>query len=110
MGHLGPELALGGKSWALNLQMGLQGAKIGPQESLDGAMRARIRSCKAWIRHQSYQSCCSIKITSVLVMFSSILLSARENILSWSSTEYTLLPNECHFCHEHHYRIVSFPH
>ena len=38
MGHLGPELALGGKSWALNLQMGLQGAKVGPQESLDGAM------------------------------------------------------------------------
>ena len=37
MGHLGPELALGGKSWALNLQMGLQGAKVGPQESLDGA-------------------------------------------------------------------------
>ena len=38
MGHSGPELALGGKSWALNLQMGLQGAKVGPQESLDGAM------------------------------------------------------------------------
>ena len=102
-----PWVAQGG---TLNLQMGLEGAKIGPQESLDEALRARIRSCKAWIGHQSYQSRCSIKIASVLEKYSSILLSARENILCWSSTKYTLLPNECHFCQQYHYRIVSFPH
>ena len=35
MGHLGPELALGGSSEALKFQMGLEGAEIGPQESKD---------------------------------------------------------------------------
>lgn len=33
MGHLGPELALGGSSEALKFQMGVEGAEIGPQES-----------------------------------------------------------------------------
>ena len=40
MGHLGPELALGGSSEALKFQMGLE-AKIGPQ--------AKMRPCKFWM-------------------------------------------------------------
>ena len=78
MGHLGPELALGGSSEALKFQMGLEGAEIGPQESLDEAMRAMRSPCEAGSRHQRCQSRCGMKITSELVKFSGILLGARD--------------------------------
>ena len=77
MGHLGPELALGGSSEALKFQMGLEAAEIGRQESLEEAMRAMRSPCKAGSRHQRCQSHFDMKVTSEIVKFSGILLSAR---------------------------------